>query len=172
MLNAATKKTASAPKPPSFWLPLIGLVFIIGIIALIVPPAWRTIQCATNTPEYLNDQQLHIGNDTIKLQLANDSAAWQQGLSGMPCLPNGQGMLFDFHKAGTYSMWMKDMKFSIDMVWVGADKKVVKVESFVRPDSYPQTFANPAGRPARYVIELRYGTAPYYGISPGNTLTF
>jgi uncharacterized membrane protein (UPF0127 family) len=52
-------------------------------------------------------------------------------------------------------MWMKDMKFSIDMIWMTDDGTVVNAAEHLAPDSYPQTFQSSV--PARYVLEVPDG---------------
>ena len=46
------------------------------------------------------------------------------------------------------------MKFSIDIIWLDANKKVVQLEKNVPPSSYPNTFC---ADNAQYVIELNAG---------------
>jgi uncharacterized membrane protein (UPF0127 family) len=75
-------------------------------------------------------------------------------------------MLFIFDKPGKYGFWMKDMLFSIDMVWVSEDGLVVNVERNVTPESYPKAFINTID--AKYVLEVDKGSAATYGMYIGS----
>jgi uncharacterized membrane protein (UPF0127 family) len=60
---------------------------------------------------------------------------------------------------------MKDMLFSIDMVWLSSEGRVVYVKEHATPESYPQTFVNVV--PAQYVLEIGDGMAEKYGLYLG-----
>jgi uncharacterized membrane protein (UPF0127 family) len=81
-----------------------------------------------------------------------------------------QGMLFVFAKDGTYSFWMKDMRFSIDIVWLDAAGRIVFAAEDVAPQSYP-AIITPRTK-ARYVLEVSAGYMRAHGISVGDTVTF
>lgn len=65
-------------------------------------------------------------------------------------------------------MWMKNMKFSIDMVWVNGQNKITKIEKNVTPGTYPQTFC---ADNTSYVLELNSGAATKAGLSVGQRLS-
>ncbi len=106
----------------------------------------------------------------IYAEIADTPALQERGLSGRSSLAPRAGMLFIFPTPGVYSFWMKDMSFSIDMIWIGADKKVVKIDEGASPSSYPNTF-----RPTtdvQYVLEVNSGFTRRLGIVPGTKLVF
>lgn len=90
-------------------------------------------------------------------EIVETQAAREQGLSGRADIPHNYGMLFVFPEPGRYGMWMKDMKTSIDIVWVDAEKKIIGIERNVSPDTFPHTFYPVT--PVAYVIETRAGEA-------------
>lgn len=106
----------------------------------------------------------------LQLETVSTPEQLQQGLSGRPSLDQNQGMLFDFSRAGEQCMWMKDMKFAIDIIWLNAEKKVVDVEEVVRPETYPDSFCS--DEDATYVIEVNAGVARKIGATKGNQLQF
>ena len=99
---------------------------------------------------------------SLKVFIAQTSATQEQGLSDIPSLPNGVGMLFVFDSPGQYSFWMKDMHFPLDMVWIDSNKIVSDISKDALPSSYPATFT--PSRPILYVIEINANTAKNFGI--------
>ena len=59
-----------------------------------------------------------IGNVIVKSEVANTPQKQYKGLSGRDSLENGKGMLFVFKDYGKYRFVMRDMKFSIDIIWI------------------------------------------------------
>jgi uncharacterized membrane protein (UPF0127 family) len=108
---------------------------------------------------------LSIGDVLLQAEVADTDGSRHRGLSGRPGLAQGEGMFFVFPSAGYWGMWMKDMRFAIDILWVDSGGTNVHIESNVSPATYPQVFEPPA--PARYVLELPAGFAAARGIAEG-----
>ena len=105
---------------------------------------------------------------TIRVDLAESAASREQGLSGREGLAPDQGMLFVFPTDGIYAFWMKNMRFSIDMVWLAKDGTVVYIVSSASPESYPTDFVSTT--PARYVVELPAGWAHAHDLTVGDSV--
>ncbi|MFZ2556208.1 MAG: DUF192 domain-containing protein [Minisyncoccia bacterium] len=103
----------------------------------------------------------------MRIQVVDSEATRQRGLSGIPDLAPDQGMLFVFEEDGMYSFWMHDMLFSIDILWLAADGRVVHIEKDLSPESYPQSFTSHS--PARYVLEVPAGFSDKHGIIIGSS---
>lgn len=110
-----------------------------------------------------------INGHTIRVMIAATPAERTQGLSGTPSLKSGEGMLFVFPEEGVYSFWMKDMLFSIDILWISARGEVVHIEEGVSPNTYPTSFTSDI--PAQYVLEVPAGFSHTYGIKIGDHAT-
>ena len=99
-----------------------------------------------------------------------------RGLSGRESLPQDKGMLFIFESMEEFSpapdFWMRNMKFPIDMIWIGRDHKVVYIKKNARPESYPTTFGPGAKIDARYVLEVNSGFSDKYYIKVGDPVVF
>ena len=93
-----------------------------------------------------------------------------QGLSEKGFLPSGMSMLFVFDKPDTYGIWMKDMNFPLDIVWLDKDKKIIYTLSHVDPSTYPHVFYPPTE--ALYVLEVRSGFLENQGIKVGDMFYF
>lgn len=117
-------------------------------------------------------RQLTLGQGTektsFKLEEVRTLQQQTRGLSGRSGLEPGTGMLFVYNNAAERCMWMKDMKFNIDIVWVGSDYHISKVASNLSPATYPTSYC----AEAQYVIELPAQTAVSYGLKSGQQLTF
>lgn len=110
-------------------------------------------------------KDIQIGNTVVAAEIVDTDALRQQGLSGRAGLAAGEGMLFVFDTDNTWGIWMKDMRFAIDIVWADSAGTVVTVAARVAPESYPEVFYPAA--PVRYVLELPAGFAAEYGIAEG-----
>lgn len=92
---------------------------------------------------------------TILVKVAKTEQERQKGLSGTDMLPVGEGMLFVFDTPGKHGIWMKDMKYPIDIIWFDADFKLVDQRYSVGPDTYPNVFYPTES--AVYVLEVPEG---------------
>ncbi len=104
----------------------------------------------------------------MRVTVLDGLAERKRGLSGRPSLDPNEGMLFVFSEDDYHGIWMKEMLFPIDIIWIDKDGVVVSVESAARPDSYPRVFEPSA--PARYVIETNEHFAESFGIRHGSTV--
>jgi uncharacterized membrane protein (UPF0127 family) len=128
--------------------------------------------CSSDTVNQAVRRQGTILTPTGKIltvELANTASSRELGLSGRPGMKNGEGMLFVFDKEGKYGFWMKDMLFSLDMIWINKDGVVVALERDLAPESYPKTYMN--GPDALYVLEINKGQADIYGLFLGSKVT-
>lgn len=108
---------------------------------------------------------LSVGTTSVFAEVADTSEKRKNGLSGRASLKREEGMLFMFDSADYYGFWMRDMLFSIDVIWIGDDKRIVDITEYASPDSYPRLFKPKA--PARYVLEVPAGAARTSGWSEG-----
>ena len=56
-----------------------------------------------------------------------------------------------------WGIWMKDMNYPIDVVWLNSSYEVVHIEQSMHPNSYPRSVYKPKNT-ARYVIEFPAAT--------------
>lgn len=109
-----------------------------------------------------------MGTATIAADIADTEQLREQGLSGRTSLSEGKGMLFLFEAPGRYGFWMKDMRFSLDIIWAAPDGTIVSIDHNLSPNTYPQVFYPAA--PAQYVLEVPAGFAAKHAIVPGMAL--
>ncbi|HEY3743666.1 MAG TPA: DUF192 domain-containing protein [Bryobacteraceae bacterium] len=87
-----------------------------------------------------------------------------------------RGMLFSHGSPGRYPYWMYQVKIPLDIIWVGADRKIVEISANTPPC--------PAGLAASkcprfggsedslFVVELAGGVAAKHGLKVGDMLVF
>ena len=120
--------------------------------------------------EYKTIKTLKIGGVVLNIEVADTDDERVRGLSGRSGLGENEGMLFVFDTEGYYGIWMKEMNFPIDIAWLDKDKKVLKIENAVDPDTYPKVFNSPV--PSLYVLETKAGFFEKFKIKIGDTLDF
>src|SRR5512138_3154745 len=67
------------------------------------------------------------GRTTVTLELARTPQEKGRGLSNRPGLAEGNGMAFVYEAPQSIGIWMKDMRFPLDILWV-RDGRIVKIE--------------------------------------------
>ncbi len=82
----------------------------------------------TNTQTYVM-----INNAKIKIEIADNSAKRAKGLGDRVSLASDSGMLFSFPQVGSYSFWMKGMKFPVDIIWINGVKIVDLIKGAAPP---------------------------------------
>jgi len=96
---------------------------------------------------------------SITAELAVTDEERARGLMYREKIDPDQGMLFIFEEEDRYSFWMKNMKFSLDLIWLDREKRIVHIERNVPPC---QSLPCPSYAPsllALYVLELKAGSA-------------
>lgn len=115
------------------------------------------------------DCALTLGSDCLNIERAATHQKRQQGLSGREAMPENSGMLFVFDEASQQCIWMKDMKFDLDIIWLDESKTINKIEKSVSPATFPRSFC---AENTKYVLELNSGSINAYGLNVGTTLKF
>jgi uncharacterized membrane protein (UPF0127 family) len=131
-------------------------VFSWGLVALILILVGATAFYVM-WPQLQPHATVHLGDGVFTARVAKTDEERQKGLSGTNVLKSDQALLIVFNTDAKWSIWMKDMNYPIDIVWLDKDKKVVYIVKNASPDSYPdEQFQSKTD--ARYVVELAAGT--------------
>ena len=110
----------------------------------------------------------------FRVECVVTAEARARGLSGRDPLKPGHGMLFLFDQLDTQQMWMPDMKFPLDIVWLDENLMVVHVTEYAPPCEDPTgvTCAMYSSKfRVKYAIEMTAGQAGIYGFAPGLQLS-
>ena len=105
------------------------------------------------------------GVQVFSVEMATTEEEKQTGLMYRKELADGKGMLFDFNPGQEVSMWMKNTYVSLDMIFIRADGRILRIAENTEPLS---TRIISSKGPARAVLEVVAGTAQKYGIRPGD----
>jgi uncharacterized protein len=105
------------------------------------------------------------GVQVFSVEMATTEEEKQTGLMYRKELPDGKGMLFDFSPEQQISMWMKNTYIPLDMIFIRADGRILRIAENTEPLS---TKIISSGGLARGVLEVIAGTAQKYGIQPGD----
>lgn len=146
-----------------FWRGALSVLGVVVIVALV----WYFF---VKTTEHSTMTTLAIGQANLKTRVVIDEAERTKGLSGSQPLGNDQAMLFVFPAEDTWGIWMKEMSYPIDIVWLDKDKTVQHIVENAQPSSYPSIF-RPA-QPMRYVLEMKAGTVKHKSITIGARAEF
>jgi uncharacterized membrane protein (UPF0127 family) len=105
------------------------------------------------------------GVHVFAVEMAVTPEQQAKGLMFRRELPEGQGMLFDFQKEQPASFWMKNTYISLDMIFIRADGRILRVAENTVPHSEALVSS---GGPVRAVLEVVAGTAKKLGIAAGD----
>ena len=105
------------------------------------------------------------GVQVFSVEMATTEEEKTQGLMYRKELADGKGMLFDFSPEQQISMWMKNTYIPLDMIFIRADGRILRIAENTEPHS---TKIISSGGLARGVLEVIAGTAQKYGIQPGD----
>ena len=166
-------------------LAIIGGLFLVVIILLIFGKGFSSASYVgfgkvnQTSSQNKNQTNISIGSLSVKAQVASSTNDRKKGLSGRDSLPINEGMLFVFEKSGKWTIWMKNMKFPIDIIWIddspAGGKKIVDIAA----DAVPQpgkkdselTLFKPRGD-SKYVLEINAGLANLNNLKVGDAVNF
>ena len=102
-------------------------------MGLVLLSAWVVPAAALEVnPPLATGTMVIAGRVHLTVELARTLEEQVRGLSGRPNLKPGWGMLFVYEHPHPVSIWMKDMRFPLDIVWIRA-KRIVKIERHAPP---------------------------------------
>ena len=118
-------------------------------------------------------EELRVLGSRYRAIIADTPTKRSIGLMFRDKLESSECMLFKFDGSGSYGIWMLNMNFSIDIVWLDENKKVVDlVEDAVPCTSFFRCKTYTPKRKAAYVVEFASGTIGKEGIAKGSLMVF
>ena len=151
-------------------IPIAIAAVIIGVVGMMSMPKDVKLEQA-EFPKGI----IKIDGITLQAQIADTKPLQMRGLMFQNKLPYDQGMLFIFQDEGVRSMWMLNMQFSLDVLWIDSQGNVVHIEKDTQPcksavETMTCTFTNGESKPAKYVLEVTSGFVDKYNIKENSKL--
>jgi len=146
----------------------LALLFTAGLLS-IAGPAGRSDSGAAPLETAL---LVLPGGEELVVELAVSPAERSRGLMFRDELPAEQGMLLVFPDTGFRSIWMKNVRFPLDLIWLDSSDCVVHIEKDVPPCPREPCPDYHSMRKAAAVLELNGGSVDRWGIEPGDCLEF
>ena len=110
--------------------------------------------------------------EKIPVEVADTIKKRSLGLGKRASLKKGWGMLFVFEKRKPHRFWMKDMQFSLDIVWLD-NHKIVHIIHNAKPANHnnePEVMSSPV--PVNFVLEIAAGRAAKLLLKTGQRMKF
>jgi len=116
-----------------------------------------------------------IDNVVLVVQIADTGLLLTQGLMFQEEMPFDQGMLFVFEGEERRSIWMPNMQFSLDILWLDNEGNVLHIEKNIPPcKTALETASCPSykgdNKLAKYVLEVTAGFVDEFNITENSKL--
>lgn len=105
------------------------------------------------------------GPHRFNVELADTAEKRSVGLMHRPAMAADSGMLFDFKTDGQVTMWMRNTRIPLDMLFITRDGRIANIAERTVPFSETTI---PSKGPVRAVLELNGGTSARLKIRPGD----
>lgn len=139
-------------------------IILIAILAVFTTSSLAE-QFARGKLEIVSGKKRHL----FVVELAQTLGQREQGLMERKSLPLNTGMLFLFDNTEIQHMWMKNTFIPLDMFFADKNGRIVTIIHNTEPQSRKIISSYV---PARYVLELRAGTAARLVIKVGDRFRF
>ncbi|MDE2236469.1 MAG: DUF192 domain-containing protein, partial [Elusimicrobia bacterium] len=128
----------------------LAAVLLLIAVSLLPPPASAKVKRA---------RLAFADGKAIQVDVVDTPAQRERGLMFRRRLPRDYGMLFVFPAQLKLNFWMKNTLVSLDMVFIGADKRITVVHPRMKASTLrtPDDRVAIAGGLAQYVLELPAG---------------
>ena len=143
------------------------------MILTLIAVATISTACAQTTR--LPVQTAKLGNVTLSIEIADTPDTMEKGLMFHAPLSLNQGMLFVFNPPQIATMWMKNMQFPIDMIWLDSNGNILHIEKSLPPCTGPDsscTVYDGNSQKTSYVLEVASGFVDHYSIDNQSKFVF
>ncbi|MFQ5919934.1 MAG: DUF192 domain-containing protein [Thermoplasmata archaeon] len=107
----------------------------------------------------------------VSAEVADDPVERSRGLAFRESLAEGAAMLFVWPDEGVRSIWMRDTRFPLDVLFIGADLTVVHIVEGLQPCEADPCPLFDSGAPAQYALEVNADFVRRHGIRVGALVT-
>jgi len=143
---------------------VIGVVIVALLVASV--SIWYYVYSEPKTA------RIELDGVMLTVELATTPAAQQQGLSNRDSMPTDHGMLFVFNQEAEWGFWMREMRFSLDMIWFNANRQAVFIEHDLPPCTPSICTVYTPSVNAIYVLEVNAGFVRANSVKLGDSFSF
>jgi hypothetical protein len=101
----------------------------------------------------------------FKVAIAKSDSQRSYGLMNLQKLPENYGMIFIFPKKQIVTMWMKNTKISLDMIFIDDNNKIIKIAKNAIPNSLEIISSE---KKVVKVLEINAGISAMLNLEIGN----
>ena len=113
--------------------------------------------CSLNTTKNLAEfSTVTVGEQTFKVEVAQDSFSRQQGLMFRESLDLNAGMIFVFDEPGQHPFWMKNTLIPLDIIWISAENIITDITT-MQPCALDPCPSYQPNELSLYVLEVGAG---------------
>jgi len=185
----STRKKKSQPvrKPPQKISKLSILLVSVSLVAVITLMIVSNRQDSVIKPTIIKDEILKrsaysefrkhgelailsSADDTLinlDIEIPENDLLREVGLMFRESMEEHQAMLFIFPEEQERSFWMKNTILPLDMMFISADKQIVKIHKNTTPYHQGHYFS---GSPSKYVLEVNAGFCDRHNIKDGDKI--
>ena len=150
-------------------IPISIAAVIIGVVGIMSIPSDSKLE-SVKFPM----GTIKVDDTVLQVQIADTEPRRIRGLMFQNELPYDQGMIFVFDQPGSYSLWMLNMQFALDMIWFDENGDVVHIETDVPPcktalETMTCQSIVPEGE-ALYILEVTSGFVEKFNITKDSKL--
>jgi uncharacterized membrane protein (UPF0127 family) len=120
----------------------------------------------------VTDDDTKLG--TVTAAVADTPSTRFTGLSDTACLPADRGMLFVYDNTGSRAFVMREMSFSIDIVYVSPERRITSIHHAEQPadgESGTEPKHTYQGE-GQYILEVPYKWTARRNVSTGDRVRF
>ncbi|MFA5359064.1 MAG: DUF192 domain-containing protein [Patescibacteria group bacterium] len=143
-----------------FYLSVVFLIIVVFLVLFVKQNFFEKNHYGT----------VRIGGRNIAVEIADNTTRRNKGLSGRAKLDSNTGMLFIYPDYAIRSFWMKNMFFSLDIIWI-KDNRIVGVEKNVSLPIGAYIPVVKSSDPVNAVLEVNAGFCEKNNIKIGDAVS-
>jgi uncharacterized membrane protein (UPF0127 family) len=120
---------------------------------------------AQSKPGLVGKKTAIIRGHSFVVEMAKTDEDWRRGLMFREKLAAHEGMFFWGEQERVQSFWMKNTLVPLDMIFISAQMKIVKIEKEAKPETET---SHSSEVPAMHVLEILGGLSDRYGFKTGD----
>jgi len=155
------------------FLLLMALAVVAGLLvgAKVVVPRFEREGKVENPKKV--QKKIRVGEVELMVEVRDDDAERELGLSGREGLGDNEGMVFVFSESQRPLFWMKDMLFDIDMIWI-SEGEIMQIDEYVPAPTVeePRNQTRIPSMPINMVLEVKAGWVGVNEVVVGDMVEF